>query len=80
MRQRSFGDVTSIELDTADKKKTFSFQIAERSAQLQPSVPAQWTDILLDSFSDLVASKMSALIQRGAPRDFRDIYSICQSQ
>jgi hypothetical protein len=80
VRQRAFGDVTSIELDTADKKKTFSVQIAERSAQLKPSVPAQWTDILHDSFSDLVASKMSALIQRGAPRDFRDIYTICQSQ
>ena len=80
VRQRAFGDVTSMELDTADKKKTFSFQIADRSAQLRPSVPAQWTDILLDSFSDLVASKMNALIQRGAPRDFRDVYAICQSQ
>lgn len=79
VRRRSFGDVTSIELDTEHRKKSFSFQIAERSAQLQPSVSAQWTNVLLDSFSDLIASKMTALIQRGAPRDFRDIYAICQS-
>jgi hypothetical protein len=79
VRRRSFGDVTSIELDIEPKKKTFSFQIAERSAQLQPSVSAQWTNVLLDSVSDLIASKMNALIQRGAPRDFRDIYTICQS-
>ena len=80
VRRRAFGDVTSIELDTVDKKKTFSFQIAERSAQLLPSIPAPWTAILLDSVSDLIASKMNALIQRGAPRDFRDIYATCQSQ
>jgi len=80
VRHRAFGDVTSIELDTADKKKTFSFQIAERSAQLLPSIPAPWTAVLLDSLSDLIASKMNALIQRGAPRDLRDIYAACQSQ
>lgn len=77
VRRRSFGDVTSLELATEQKKKAFSFQIAERSAQLQPSVSAQWVDVLLDSFSDLLASKMTALVQRGAPRDFRDIYTIC---
>ncbi len=80
VRRRAFGDVTSIELETAGKKKTFSFQIAERSAQLLPSIPAPWTGVLLDSLSDLIASKMSALIQRGAPRDFRDIYAACQTQ
>ena len=79
VRRRSFGDVVSIELATEQKKKAFSFQIAERSAQLQPSVSAQWIDVSLDSFSDLLASKMTALVQRGAPRDFRDIYAICQA-
>ena len=79
VRRRSFGDVTSIELATEQKKKAFSFQIAERSAQLTPSVPAQWTDIQLDSLFDLLASKMIALIQRGAPRDFRDIYAACHA-
>jgi hypothetical protein len=36
--------------------------------------------ILLDSFVDLIASKMVALVERGAPRDFRDIYEVCQAQ
>ncbi len=35
--------------------------------------------MLLDSFVDLVASKMVALVERGAPRDFRDVYAICQA-
>jgi len=78
-RVRLFGDVTSIELDTTERKGVFSFQIADRSAQLQPSVPAGWANVLLDSLPDLIASKMNALIQRGAPRDFRDIHAICIS-
>jgi hypothetical protein len=35
--------------------------------------------VLLDSFPDLVASKMVALVERGAPRDFRDIYALCRA-
>jgi predicted nucleotidyltransferase component of viral defense system len=34
----------------------------------------------LDSLPDLVASKMVALVERGAPRDFRDIYALCQEE
>jgi hypothetical protein len=79
VRRRTFGDVTSIELATAQRKKAFSFQIAQRSAQLTPSVSAEWTNIKLDSLLDLLASKMNALVQRGAPRDFRDIYAVCHA-
>lgn len=75
--RRTFGDVVSVELATTQRRKAFSFQIAERSVQLEPSIAAQWTPVLLDSFADLVASKMVALVQRGAPRDFRDIHAIC---
>jgi hypothetical protein len=78
VRKRAWGDVVSIELMQEDEI-TFSFQIAQRSAQLQPSSPAPWVDVLLDSFPDLVASKMVALVERGAPRDFRDIYTVCQA-
>lgn len=78
VQQRTWGDVVSIELMQANKT-VFSFQIAQRSAQLQPSVSADWIDVSLDSFPDLVASKMVALVERGAPRDFRDIYALCQS-
>jgi predicted nucleotidyltransferase component of viral defense system len=79
VRQRTWGDVVSVELDTEVKRKVFSFQIAARSGHLQASVSAQWQDVLLDSFDDLVASKMMALVNRGAPRDFRDIYTVCQT-
>jgi len=75
---RSWGDVVSVEL-FQDNKAVFSFQIATRSSQLQASIPAGWIDVPLDSLPDLVASKMVALVERGAPRDFLDIYSLCKA-
>jgi predicted nucleotidyltransferase component of viral defense system len=57
----------------------FSFQIAERSARLEEPVSAGWIEVPLDSLSDLVAGKMVALVERGAPRDFLDIYTLCQA-
>jgi predicted amidophosphoribosyltransferase len=33
--------------------------------------------VLLYDFIDLVASKMVALVKRGAPRDFRDVFTVC---
>jgi predicted nucleotidyltransferase component of viral defense system len=78
IRRRTWGDVVSVEL-VRDEKEVFSFQIAHRSAQLEPTVPAPWVDVRLDSFADLLASKMVALVERGAPRDFRDVYTLCQS-
>jgi hypothetical protein len=78
VRTRTWGDVISVELLKAEHK-VFSFQIARRSAQLQPSLLLPWANSLLDSFDDLVASKMVALVERGAPRDFRDVYAICHA-
>lgn len=78
VRTRAWGDVVSIEL-VEGKRKVFSFQIAERSAQLRPSAPLPWANSLLDSLDDLVASKMVALVERGAPRDFRDIRAVCRA-
>jgi hypothetical protein len=75
VRTRIWGEVASVEL-SIDSKVAFSFQIAVRSAQLEESQTSPWGDILLDSFSDLIASKMVALVERGAPRDFRDIYML----
>jgi hypothetical protein len=75
---RSWGDVVSVELKP-EGQRVFSFQIAHRSAQLEPSRPAPWVTVLLDSLEDLVASKMVALVERGAPRDFLDIYTLCQA-
>jgi len=78
VRTRSWGDVVSVELE-ADDGHTFSFQLANRSAVLEAPLRAGWIDVPLDSFIDLVASKMVALVERGAPRDFRDIFAVCQA-
>jgi hypothetical protein len=75
---RAWGDVVSVELSQAGKT-VFSFQIAARSARLEEPVSAGWIDVPLDSLTDLVASKMVALVERGAPRDFLDIYTLCQA-
>ncbi|MDX9721609.1 MAG: nucleotidyl transferase AbiEii/AbiGii toxin family protein [Myxococcota bacterium] len=75
---RRWGDVVSIEL-AREGRKCFSFQIARRAGQLEPSTTAPWIDVPLDSLADLVASKMTALVERGAPRDFRDIHAICEA-
>ncbi|HEX9941849.1 MAG TPA: nucleotidyl transferase AbiEii/AbiGii toxin family protein [Thermoanaerobaculia bacterium] len=78
VRTRQWGDVVSLELMVGGKK-VFSFQIAARSVQLEPFNTLPWTDVPLDSFPDLVASKMVALVERGAPRDFRDLYALCHA-
>ena len=78
VKKRAWGDVVSVEL-MREGKMVFSFQVARRSAQLEPPAPAPWANVLLDSFPDLLASKMVALIERGAPRDFRDVYALCQA-
>jgi hypothetical protein len=77
-RARAWGDVVSVEL-WREGKTVFSFQIAARSTRLEESVSAGWIDVPLDSLADLVASKMNALVERGAPRDFLDIYALCQA-
>jgi Nucleotidyl transferase AbiEii toxin, Type IV TA system len=78
VRTRSWGEVVSIELKVAGKT-VFSFQIASRSAQLAAPEQLPWVDVSLDSLTDLIASKMAALVERGAPRDFRDIYTLYES-
>lgn len=78
VRTRRWGEVVSVEL-REDNRTVFSFQIAERSAQLEEPVVVEWSGIPIDSLPDLIASKMNALIERGAPRDFRDIYTVCHA-
>ena len=78
VRVRAWGDVVSVELSQEDKT-VFSFQIAARTMRLEESVLAGWINVPLDSLADLVASKMMALVERGAPRDFLDIYTVCQA-
>lgn len=78
VRIRRWGEVVSIELREANRT-IFSFQIAERSALLEEPISVDWTSTPIDSLPDLIASKMNALVERGAPRDFRDIHAICQA-
>lgn len=78
VKRRAWGEVVSIEL-LQEQKVVFSFQIARRSAQLQVSNTTEWVDVQLDSLADVVAGKMVALVERGAPRDFRDIYQVCRA-
>jgi hypothetical protein len=78
VRVRSWGDVVSVEL-SQDGRTVFSFQIATRTLRLEEPVSAGWINVPLDSLADLVASKMNALVERGAPRDFLDIYSLCMA-
>jgi len=78
VRIRRWGDVVSLDLEVQGKI-VFSFQIAVRSAVLVPPGRAPWPDgLLLESLDDLIASKMTALVERGAPRDFRDIEALCR--
>jgi hypothetical protein len=80
VRRRTWGDVVSVELALSDGA-SFSFQVAQRSARLNEPVAAPWPKGLrLDSLEDLVASKMEALVARGAPRDFRDIRALCAAR
>lgn len=78
VRTRRWGEVVSLDL-RVEGRTVFSFQVAIRSAQLEPTGVLPWTDVSLDSLVDLVASKMVALVERGAPRDFRDIYTVCMA-
>ncbi len=78
VRVRRFGDVVSIEL-MRGARKAFSFQIARRSARLEDSVPSSWAGVQIDAFEDVLASKVTALVERGAPRDFRDVHAVCQA-
>lgn len=80
VRTRTWGDVASVELVVAGRI-VFTFQIASRDARLEPPVRAAGMGSLqIDSFRDLVAAKMKALVERGAPRDFRDIHALCQAR
>jgi len=76
---RRFGDVISLDL-RQQNKVVFNFQIARRNAIIRQPIESPWSPVTLDSFDDLVASKMTALIERGAPRDFLDIYEICNKK
>lgn len=75
-RRRSWGETESLEL-LHDTQKQFSFQISRRTRALDRAIPSHWEPVCIETLRDNVASKMTALVQRGAPRDFLDIYHLC---
>jgi hypothetical protein len=77
-RERSFGDTISFEIAEADRKR-MSFQIAVRDIALDAPQLSPWAPILIETLRDNLASKMNALVGRGAPRDFLDINNAVKS-
>jgi hypothetical protein len=76
--ERKFGETVSFELLEPEGKK-LSFQIATRSIEIGPPQQSPWSPILLESLRDNIGSKMNALVNRGAPRDFTDIQMAVRS-
>lgn len=75
VRERASGTLTSIEaLD--GNRKVFSFQVALRDVEIEQPVPSPWGRFPIETMDENVAAKMNALVNRGAPRDFRDIREI----
>jgi len=77
--KREFSETVSFELSSAAKpkpEKVFSFQIATRTVQISEPTPSAWAPIQIESCEDNVGSKMNALVNRGAPRDFTDIKAV----
>jgi hypothetical protein len=62
--RRAWGDVVSVDL-IRGSRVAFSFRIARPSAQLEPLALASWTDVLLDSFPDLLTSRATPLGEGG---------------
>lgn len=75
LRERRFGDTLSFEL-VRDGRQSFSFQIAVRSIALEEPQPSAWPPLRIETLSDNMAGKMNALVNRGAPRDFVDVYAV----
>lgn len=74
---RSWGETTSLELIDG-QRKVFSLQIAARDRYLDAPLDAAWPPVRIETLRDNVASKMTALVERGAPRDLRDVHELCR--
>ena len=73
----NWGDVDSLKIIEGGRA-VFSFQIADRAVQMEPYVASGWGGVRIETLPDNLGSKMCALVERGAPRDFGDIYEAAQ--
>jgi hypothetical protein len=77
-QERRFGETLSFEIAEADGRR-MSLQIAVRDIALDAPQDSPWAPILIETLRDNLASKMNALVNRGAPRDFLDIQKAVDS-
>jgi hypothetical protein len=75
LQERDFGDTRSFELIQSGQQR-FSFQIAVRSVALEEPQSSAWPPLRIETLADNIGSKMNALVNRGAPRDFLDIHAV----
>lgn len=76
--RHTMSDVDSLAL-RRDGKTVFTVQIAPRSVELEQPVGGEaspWRPIAIETLVDNVGAKMNALVNRGAPRDFLDVYTV----
>lgn len=57
-------------------KTVFAFQIARKTRRLEPSVASPWGHLRLETLRENLGNKMTALVQRGAPRDMLDVTEV----
>lgn len=79
LQERQFGDTRSFEL-ARDGRQLFSFQIAVRSIAVEEPQPSAWPPLRIETLADNIGSKMNALVNRGAPRDFLDIHAVVEAR
>jgi hypothetical protein len=74
---RAASEMRGIELEQ-NGKTIFSFQVAPRSLELEAPVVTEspFAPIPIETLTENVGAKMSALVSRGAPRDFNDIVRV----
>ena len=57
-------------------KAVFAFQVARKSGRVEAPAKTTWGHLKMESFPENLASKMNALVQRGAPRDILDVATV----
>jgi hypothetical protein len=80
VRERTWGETTSLDALDTDRRTVFSFQVASRSVELAAPIPSPWGGLLIETLDDNLGAKMNALVARGAPRDFVDIKAAVDGQ
>jgi hypothetical protein len=71
-------EVVSLQLKRGTAT-VFTVQIAPRTIELEEPIGrdrSPWAPILIEALADNVGAKMNALVNRGAPRDFLDVYTV----